>query len=138
MKRTGWRKPKKRRRKPKTPQWTTTRADTTFSLYIRERDGCCKSCGTTERLTCSHYWRRGHSSTRYDPLNCIALCVDCHSIWENTKNREYKDFMLDWLGEEQYLVLEHRARTFMKRDEAVEEWRRLYQQLRSCNSVLVY
>lgn len=99
--------------------WGTPYADSLFSLFIRKRDGKCLRCGTKDNLTNSHYWRRGHSGTRFDPENCIALCQDCHSLWENLKNDTYQQFMLDWLGKERYDALEKRARTFMKRRDAV-------------------
>lgn len=99
--------------------WKTSTADSNFSNYIRSRDGECLKCGTTENLTCSHYWRRALSSTRFDPDNCIALCLPCHMEWENLKNYEYKEFMVEWLGEEKYQELEKRSRTFMKREDAV-------------------
>jgi len=79
----------------------------------------CLRCRTTERLTNSHYWRRGNSATRYDPLNCITLCVMCHAEWEHTKNLDYKAYMLDRLGKKEYDALERRARGFMKRTDAI-------------------
>lgn len=103
--------------------WKTSRADQTFSLHVRERDGRCLKCYSTNDLTCSHYWRRGHSATRFDLDNCITLCVWCHSEWENKKNNEYRDFMIQRLGKSKYEELEKRARSFKNRGEAVEEWR---------------
>ncbi|KKM69561.1 hypothetical protein LCGC14_1449490, partial [marine sediment metagenome] len=50
----------------------TKTADNYFSLFVRGRDEKCLKCGTVDNLTASHYWIRGHSSTRYDPDNCIA------------------------------------------------------------------
>jgi hypothetical protein len=105
----------------------TSTADKTFSQYVRQRDGKCLRCGLTEYLTCSHYWKRGDSGTRFDPKNCIALCQGpysnrCHDEWEIRKNTEYKEFMINWLGQEEYDALERRARTFKKREDAVREW----------------
>ena len=83
--------------------WSTDKADTMFSIYIRNRDGRCMRCGKTAdrtQLSCSHFWPRQHSATRYDPENCVALCwVPCHKYnWEKEKQGEYRDFMLVWLG----------------------------------------
>lgn len=100
--------------------WKTNYADSRFSQFIRERDGRCMRCRRTDKpLDCSHYWKRGDSATRFDPLNCIALCRDCHTIWERRKNYEYREYMLKTLGEEAYTALEIRARTFQNRREAV-------------------
>lgn len=132
-------KPAERKNKPrKTTQasklrrkkgiWSTDTADKYFSRWIRERDGKCLNCGTTERLTCSHYYRRGHSSTRWDPKNCITLCLFCHSEWEGPKYI-YTQHMIDWLGEEELLKLEKKAGTFMKRSDAVAEFKEWYRNL---------
>lgn len=102
-------------------QWSTSYADNQFSKYIRYRDEKCLRCGTTYNLTCSHYWRRGFSSVRYDPENCIALCGICHALWENTKNHEYKAFMVSLLGKRRYEELEKRARMFVKRSQAIQQ-----------------
>jgi len=102
--------------------WNTGYADKVFSNFIRKRDGKCKRCGsTTKPLDNSHYWERGRKGTRFDPRNCIALCRECHTIWEHQKNTEYMKWMIKWLGEEEYRALELRARTMMKMRDAVLE-----------------
>lgn len=106
--------------------WKTSYADKKFSEFIRERDGRCLRCSTTQGLTCSHYWIRGHSSTRYDPENCITLCWKCHGEMDGKHNKEYMDFMLKRLGEKKYRELEVRARSFKSRSEAVKEFQELY------------
>ena len=80
--------------KKKTKPWKTYRADAKFSEWIRERDKKCLRCGTTENLTCSHFWSRSKSALRYEPDNCIALCAwKCHIYgWEKEKQGEYRDF----------------------------------------------
>lgn len=57
--------------------------------------------------------------TRFDPRNCIALCRDCHTIWEKHQNEEYKSFMEQILGLQGYIELEARARKSMKMTDAV-------------------
>ena len=111
----------KERDKPKKKVWKTTYADKMFSKFITQRDGKCLRCSTTDNLTNSHYWRRGHSGTRFHPDNCITLCHTCHSEWENLKNYDYKVFMLVRLGEDNYNAVERLARTFKNRGEAVME-----------------
>lgn len=117
-------KPKKLR-KPKI--WTTKKADTEFSKWIRERDGKCKRCGTIKNLTCSHFWVRQHSATRYDPKNCVSVCwMPCHKYhWEKEKHGDYMRFMLSWLGEEEYKKLEDRARSTYPRDDAIRDCMKL-------------
>lgn len=102
--------------------WKTTYADSKFSLYIRKRDGRCMRCLRADvPLDNSHYWRRDMKGTRFDPLNCVALCRDCHTHWEKHQNEEYKEFMLDWIGKEEYESMERRARGFKKMTDAVIE-----------------
>lgn len=133
MKRTGFKKRAKTRlkrkirgNKPKIKQYTTKHADKDFSLYIRQRDGKCLRCGKLTNLTCSHFWGRTKSSTRFDPENCITLCwLPCHYQWEHEKQGEYRDFMIQWLGQEKYDALEKRARSFMQRSEAIKKWQEL-------------
>lgn len=106
-------------------------ADKSFSIYIRTRDPLCKRCKRAPTRDCSHFWGRGHSATRYDPKNCVGLCRPCHDIWEHQKNVEYKDWMEDWLGLEEYIALERRARSFMKREKAIQQWQELCKTLSS-------
>jgi hypothetical protein len=99
--------------------WSTTKADQEFSRWIIERDKVCLKCGGKEKLTCSHFIRRGHSATRYDPKNCITLCLLCHSIWEDDKDGEYKIFMERLYSPEEIKALEEKGRTTTKRTEAI-------------------
>lgn len=102
--------------------WKTTTADNYFSKHIRERDKECRRCfSKVKALDNSHYWGRGNSGTRFDPKNCVALCRDCHTIWERQKNLEYKEFMITWLGQIEYDLLERRARTVKQRHQAILE-----------------
>lgn len=132
MKRSGFQKRSPASKKPtsvsrrtkKPKAWTTDNADRRFSVWIRERDGNrCLRCKTEYGLTCSHFWRRGHSGTRFEPDNCITLCGECHAEWEHLKNTDYKVYMLEWLGRERYDEVETMARTFKKRSDAVAECR---------------
>lgn len=106
--------------------WSTKTADSYFSKYIRERDGKCLRCGTTENLTCSHYFRRGISATRYDPKNNITLCAECHAEWEGPK-KEYTQLMRNLLGDEEFLALTEKAGETIKRTDAVAEFKSWYE-----------
>lgn len=99
---------------------TTREADRLFSKLILERDKVCQRCGARSGLTCSHYWNRWRALVRFDPENCIALCVRCHAFWELEPCREYDEFMLRRLGPVTMESLESRARSIMKMRAAVE------------------
>lgn len=128
---TGHRKPQVKRKvtkasklRRKKGEWSTATADTHFSRYIRERDGKCLRCHTTEGLTCSHYHGRGKSATRFCPINCIALCWKCHQEWEGPK-APYTEYMIQRLGNEGFMALAIKAGTEMKRSDAVAECKTL-------------
>lgn len=64
-----------------------TRTDIIFSEYIRERDHwTCQRCSKkfiqgvdSRRLHCAHlWWGRANITTRWEPLNCVSICVGCH------------------------------------------------------------
>jgi len=52
--------------------------------------------------------------TRWLETNCDALCYGCHSLWEESKQGDYRDFKIRQLGEKGYLMLEAKARTVTK------------------------
>jgi hypothetical protein len=99
--------------------------DTLFSKLIRERDGHrCVFCGRSAdeiKLECSHFWSRANKRTRFDPLNCDALCFSCHLRNEGNKQGDYRDWKLKQLGEKGYAELEERARSIFKYDKHSKE-----------------
>lgn len=103
--------------------WTSGRADKEHSKFIRTRDGKCVRCGKTENLQCSHFWARSNSATRYDDENCDTLCYACHYGnqlgWEYNKQGEYREFKINQLGITKYNALELRAKSIVKRRDAI-------------------
>ena len=103
------------------------KTDILFSKYIRKRDKfTCQRCGTVypdggRGLHCSHYWGRGRENTRFDPDNCVALCFGCHHIWGGDGREEYKEFMINRLGQKAYDLLDVRAHMYKKRDDKLDE-----------------
>ena len=86
-------------------------ADSKFSKIIIARDGKCLKCGTTIMLSCSHFYGRANYATRFDPDNCIALCIEpCHNLWESKKKTDYKEFMIALLGFNGFCKLEERSK----------------------------
>ena len=68
------------KRPPKKPKYME-RADKSFSKYIRNRDGCCQKCGTTEFLQCAHIISRSYKAIRVDERNAVALCRSEHTYF---------------------------------------------------------
>lgn len=109
--------------------WTTTKADTIFSKYIRTRDRFCFFCMKNEGKQCSHFWGRGNSATRYDEENCDAVCGGCHMRHEGSKQGEYRTRKIKQLGQERYDELEKRARSIVKRSDAIAEFQSWYTEI---------
>ena len=101
-------------------QKITKEADSNFSLFIIRRDGKCLNCESNQMLSCSHWEGRSNFSTRYDPSNCITLCIPCHQNWESKKKTIYKEFMYQWLGSIRYkFLLERIALKKVNKEEIV-------------------
>src|SRR3990167_7272087 len=104
------------------------KADKMFSDFVRERDDwVCQRCKvkydkndskSRMGLHTSHYWGRGRESTRFELDNCIALCYYCHRLWGHGDQRDqYKEFMINKLGEKRFKSLELQANSYQKRDD---------------------
>ena len=102
--------------------WKSAKADKLFSVFIRERDRVCffYRTGCQNKATQnSHFWGRGSSATRYDPENCDGICGGCHMRHEGNKQGLYRDLKIQQLGQEKYDAMEKRARSIMKREDAI-------------------
>jgi 5-methylcytosine-specific restriction endonuclease McrA len=93
-------------------------ADVLFSKVIRQRDGHCKACGTSDNLQCAHIISRSYKSIRTLEDNAVALCRSCHvkfthrpleweawvechfpGRWERLKVEALKYSRVDWKAE---------------------------------------
>jgi len=73
--------------------------DRVTSLLVRARDGRCVTCGTTEDLQCSHYFKRTFLATRWNLQNCNAQCARENE--EHNKNPfRYRKYMVSRIGED--------------------------------------
>lgn len=103
--------------------WTLEYADQRFAEWIKERDKKCQYpyCNSLN-LDNSHFYLRSNSGTRFDPDNCIALCRTHHEQWGvpvSSSNTEYRDFMVQRLGQEKFVILTHKANGIYKREQAI-------------------
>lgn len=99
--------------------WSTKKADKLFSKWIRERDGHCYFCPNPATQN-SHFWGRANSSVRYDPENCDGICGGCHLRHESNKQGLYREMKILQLGHDGYRALEQRARSSVKRLDAIK------------------
>lgn len=114
-------------------------ADEAFSWWIRLRDMKCVRCGSEVRLnalglpnthTNSHFFKRGHEGTRFEPDNCDTLCTGCHGYWETDGRDEYTRWKLGQLGEQRLDELQLQANAYHKKDREAAKvfWRRKLQE----------
>lgn len=74
------------------------RSDVLFSRLVRERDGRCLSCGSTDFLQCAHIISRSYKAIRTDFDNAVALCRRCHVRYTH-QPLEWKDWVeAHWPG----------------------------------------
>lgn len=67
-------------------------ADELFARFIRERDGHCQACGSTEYLQCAHIISRSYKAIRTHRMNAVALCRSCHVRFTH-RPLEWEDFV---------------------------------------------
>jgi hypothetical protein len=108
------------------PKIKIDRADKAFSLYIRTRDGWkCQRClkqyePPTSGLHCSHFQGRGKEATRFEPLNCDALCYGCHAYFTANPGEHYQ-WQVDKKGKKKVDWLILQSNTYKKKDRKMEE-----------------
>ena len=73
--------------------------DVLTSKIVRKETPYCVTCGTTENLTCSHYFKRSYLIIRFDLRNCNPQCAD-ENLIHNTNPFPYRAFMVEKYGEE--------------------------------------
>jgi hypothetical protein len=107
--------------------------DKLVSDMVRNRDNwTCVRCNKryeppTNALHCSHYFSRRFMGTRFDLNNLMALCYGCHRYVEGDKQGWYYAYMLKKLGQQNYDLLEYRARNVTRY--SVFDLQMLYQEL---------
>jgi hypothetical protein len=100
-------------------------ADTYFSRYIRiyhshEGKCTCYTCGDIKpikEVDNGHYMKRQHKNTRYHENNCRPQCKTCNGdIKHNGKQIEFREHLVNELGESQVLEVEELSRMAIKAD----------------------
>ncbi len=91
------------------------KADKLFSLFIRNRDKVCflKSKDCKGAIQCGHLIKRSKMATRYDELNCHALC-EYHNYLDNFEHDLYVARFIEKYGSEAYLRLVKKSRRLVK------------------------
>lgn len=133
--------PAKKKKPWKFVKTELSECDSAFSKEIIERDGHClyPGCQATTNLTNSHYIGRSNWNTRFDPENCIALCIRHHFMDKDTafefqkarKERhgwdgQYTIFQRKFIGETRFNALLERAEGKKSRKDAILETQKKY------------
>jgi 5-methylcytosine-specific restriction endonuclease McrA len=105
---------------------TITALDRLFSQYIRQRDGfTCQRCGKSAKprgLHAAHIFGRGKKSVRWNPDNCVTLCLPCHR-WVDSHQTEKEAWQRQRLGGSRWNDLQRMADTPGKPDTvAIAVW----------------
>lgn len=89
------------------------RLDKVFSIYIRNRDGRCVTCGKKEALQCGHLFSRIAYSTRWDEMNAYCQCAGCNIQHERNFWPLYR-YAIQIHGEEKIEQLQRKYKTPVK------------------------
>ena len=71
--------------------------DRVFSLWVRNRERACVTCGSRNNLQAGHYVSRSVNILRFDERNVHTQCVSCN-IFKRGNMVEYSAFMLRKYG----------------------------------------
>jgi 5-methylcytosine-specific restriction endonuclease McrA len=100
----------------------TTKAQTIFNRYIRQRDSedgyfTCISCGqvkSTDLMDCGHFAPvKGGSALRFDEYNCNGECKRCNGF-DDFHLIGYRRGIINKYGEDILIYLEQNARLVKK------------------------
>ena len=99
------------------PLYEKITSDTWFSRCVREgKNNTCERCGKQysegRGLQCAHYEGRGNYATRFEPINCFALCYGCH-VWLDSHRADAEEFYLSKKGRVSLDVLIEKSRDLM-------------------------
>jgi predicted restriction endonuclease len=81
---------------------TVKELDKLWSNKVKEKfDNKCFICGKGSPHA-HHIFSRGYKSTRWDIENGVALCYYHHFYFAHQKFEEFRDVIIDLIGEEKY------------------------------------
>lgn len=66
------------KKKLKSISYLKRKADRVFSLWVRQREKCCYTCGSTNNLQAGHFISRSYLALRYNETNVHSQCVSCN------------------------------------------------------------
>lgn len=85
----------------------------TFSLWIRNRDKKCVTCGSENNGQAGHRW---HGKLDFDEININRQCSGCNK-WKQGNLSKYDDYLISKYGHEGWQAL------YERKNKAVAEYR---------------
>lgn len=108
----------RRRAKVKSPLDSLKRkAWDKFSLFVRNRDGKCVTCGSPNQLQAGHFW---HNVLDFDEMNVNAQCKKCN-VWLSGNLAVYSTYLIEKYGLDKFNDLKIRHYQAMKGEKRNEE-----------------
>lgn len=104
-------RPKPKRRKASPFKAALHYADMWFSRLIILRDKRCVTCGSTDRLQCSHVFRRVRYATRWCMDAAYAQCARCHVFHHRQDETPLRTYAWQRVGQDRMDELYQQSRT---------------------------
>ena len=106
---------KKKNRSPK--DILRDKAWATFSIWIRNRDKKCVTCGSTTTPQAGHFW---HACLDFDEININQQCSGCNKF-RSGNLAVYSTYLINKYGIKEFKALEKRHYMAMKGEYRTEQ-----------------
>lgn len=99
--------------------------DKIWAKKVRERDGACLYCGSTEYLNAHHFKGRASKSTRLMLENGVTLCSKHHVFSSEWSAHKTPEKFTKWFKKnfaDRYKLIIKKAQTMMSERLAIQEF----------------
>jgi len=62
-----------------------------------------------QNLTPHHFFCRSYPGTKWEPDNGFLLCYPCHIKWAQVRHEEFRDFIIERIGNDSFQKLKYQA-----------------------------
>ena len=91
---------------PKKKPGTKAEAYKLIQEVVVVKDKVCQRPGCNRQADCGHHvWKRNRLSTAFLHEAVVGVCTQDHTGWAHNKPKEFKQFMIERLGEDRYYEL---------------------------------
>ena len=79
------------------------------------RDRLCRGPGCSNLATSGHHiYKRNRLATAFDPQYIVGLCNDCHVPWAHAEPDQFTQWVISWMGEDEYYFGLRKSNTVVK------------------------